>query len=99
MIKKFFYVALLLLVVLLGLTFTLHNAESVTLKYYFGIEWQGALSLVIIISFVLGVAAGYLVSLKARLGLQHKLVKLQRDVQQAEQEVANIRALPIKDAL
>ncbi|MBE9516093.1 MAG: LapA family protein [Proteobacteria bacterium] len=99
MIKKFFYAVIILLAVLLGLTFTLHNAEPVTLQYYFGIELQGALSLVILISFALGVGAGYMANLKTLLGLQRKLVKTRRDVQQAEQEVANIRALPIKDAL
>lgn len=99
MVKKIIYSSVALLFVMLALTFTLKNTEPVIVNYYFGIEWQGTLSLVILTSFVTGVFAGYLVNFASSVIMRRKLVKARRDVQQAEQEVANLRALPIKDAL
>ena len=45
-----------LFLVLLG--FTVKNAETVTLRYYFGYEWEAPLILIILLSFALGVAIG-----------------------------------------
>ena len=97
--KKLSYLVLLLLLLFLGLTFTVQNPQGVLVKYYFGLEWQGALSHVLIVVFALGAAAGYLASLKTLLRLQRNLGRARKDVRQIEQEVVNLRALPIKDAL
>jgi uncharacterized integral membrane protein len=40
------------------LGFTVKNAETVTLRYYFGYEWQAPLILIILLSFALGLAIG-----------------------------------------
>jgi lipopolysaccharide assembly protein A len=45
-----------LFLVLLG--FAVKNAETVTLRYYFGYEWEAPLILIILLSFALGVAIG-----------------------------------------
>ena len=47
---------IVLFVLLLG--FTLKNAETVTLRYYFGYEWDAPLILIILLSFALGHAIG-----------------------------------------
>ncbi|PZP52742.1 MAG: DUF1049 domain-containing protein, partial [Azospira oryzae] len=39
---------------LLLLTFALKNMDEVTVRYYFGIEWQAPLALVIFVFFVAG---------------------------------------------
>ena len=49
---------IVLFVLLLG--FAVRNAETVTLRYYFGYEWQASLVLVILLFFALGVAIGIL---------------------------------------
>ena len=43
---------------LLLLGFTVKNTETVTLRYYFGYEWQAPLILIVLLSFALGLAIG-----------------------------------------
>ena len=50
------FLRIVLFLVLLG--FTVKNAETVTLRYYFGYEWQAPLILIILLSFALGLAIG-----------------------------------------
>lgn len=57
---------------LFGVTFTIRNPQVVELSYYFGIQWQGPLSWLIIIVFTLGVLMGVIVSYL--LALKRKLV-------------------------
>ncbi|MDH5632994.1 MAG: LapA family protein [Gammaproteobacteria bacterium] len=97
--QRFFYILTSVIVLMVGITFTLHNSQPVTLEYYFGFRWEAALSLLILISMIIGVIAGYLASLKSILSLQRNLSKARRDVQAAEQELAALRSLPIRDAL
>lgn len=55
---------------LFGVTFTIRNPQVVDLSYYFGIQWQGPLSWLVIIVFTLGVLMGifisYLLALKKK---------------------------------
>ncbi|WP_256208858.1 lipopolysaccharide assembly LapA domain-containing protein [Nitrosospira sp. Nsp14] len=50
------FLRIALFLVLLG--FTVKNAETVTVHYYFGYEWQGPLILIILLSFAIGLAIG-----------------------------------------
>ncbi|ARO88672.1 DUF1049 domain-containing protein [Nitrosospira lacus] len=52
------FLRVVLFLLLLG--FAVRNAETVTLHYYFGYEWQASLVLVILLFFALGVAIGIL---------------------------------------
>ena len=45
---------------LLLLGFTVRNVETVTLHYYFGVEWQAPLILILLLFFTLGVTIGVL---------------------------------------
>ena len=47
-----------IIVFLLLFGFTVRNAETVTLRYYFGYEWQAPLVLIILLFFALGIAIG-----------------------------------------
>ncbi len=47
-----------IVVFLLLLGFTVRNAETVTLRYYFGYEWQAPLVLIMFLFFALGIAVG-----------------------------------------
>jgi len=94
--KRIITFALLLLVTLLGLTFALMNAESVQLNYYFG-DIQAPLSLVVVIAIILGAGLGVLASMGIVIGQKRELVKLHKSVKVAEQEVSNLRSLPLND--
>ena len=50
------FLRIALFLVLLG--FTVKNAETVTVHYYFGYEWQAPLILIILLFFALGLAIG-----------------------------------------
>jgi putative membrane protein len=97
--KRIFYLVVVLVTLVLGVTFALQNQQDVELRYYFGIAWTGPLSLALLATLAAGVAVGYLASLRMVIRMQRQLVQARKEVRQIEQEVANLRALPIKDVI
>ena len=97
--KRLFYVVLAILVVLIGIAFAIQNKQIVEVNYYFGLKWSGPLSLVLLTVFTLGVIIGYIASLRMVVRMQRQLVLARKEVRQIEQEVINLRALPIKDVI
>jgi putative membrane protein len=71
----------------------------VELKYYFGLYWSGSLVVLLLVSLTLGAIVGYLASLRTVIRMQRQLVQARKEIRQVEQEVVNLRALPIKDVL
>lgn len=86
-----------IIVILLGISFAVLNAEEVKLNYYFGTT-SLPLSLVTVIAFAIGAILGILVSLFLILRLKSQNAKLRRTIRNAEKEVKNLRNLPIKDS-
>jgi putative membrane protein len=97
--KRIFYTIVIAVTLFVGITFAFKNQQAVELRYYFGLEWSGPLSLALLTTLALGVAVGYLASLRMVIRMQRQLVQARKEVRQIEQEVANLRALPIKDVL
>ncbi|MHB8742030.1 MAG: LapA family protein [Sulfuricaulis sp.] len=97
--KRIVYTVLAILVVLFGMAFAIQNSQVVDLKYYFGLKWSGPLSLALLTTFTLGVLAGYLASLRMVVRMQRQLVQARKEIRLIEQEVINLRALPIKDGI
>lgn len=86
----------LLLVIALGLTFSVMNAEPVDLDYYFG---TAAIPLALLLAgaVVLGALLGVLASLGAIFRLKRDNSRLRRDMRLAEKEVTNLRSIPLRD--
>ena len=97
--KRVFYILVGVASLFLGITFAFQNSQSVELKYYFGVSLGGPLSLVLFTVCAVGVAIGYLASLRMVVRMQRQLVQARKEVRQIEQEVTNLRALPIKDVV
>ena len=97
--KRVLYVVIAIVVIFFGITFAFHNRQNVELSYYFGISWSGPLVLALLAAVAFGVAVGFLASLRTLLRLQRQLVASRKEVRQVEQEVQNLRALPIKDVI
>lgn len=97
--KRFFYLILMIIVLFLGLSFAYKNAQLVELNYYFNLRWVTPLSLMLLTTFSVGVAVGFLASLRMVIGMQRQLVQSRKEIRQIEQEVINLRSLPIKDVL
>jgi len=97
--KRYFYIFIALIAVFVGLTFALKNNQIVDLIYYFGLHWTAPLSMMLLVSFALGVVCGYLVNIVTVRRVRRALVKARKDIRQVEQEVVNLRSLPIKDVV
>lgn len=97
--KRIFYTIVISVTLLVGITFVFKNQQVVDMRYYFGVEWSGPLSLALLTTLAIGVAIGYLASLRMVIRMQRQLVQARKEIRQIEQEVTNLRALPIKDVL
>ena len=73
--KKLFYVVLIVVVALFGLTFSYKNHQVIEVDYYFGLHFQGQLPLLLFITFALGLLAGYGVALLHGLNARRKWSK------------------------
>lgn len=87
-----------LLVLTLGLSFAILNAEPVELDYYFGSQ-RLSLSLVVLITLIMGVLAGVVASLGVIIKLKREVSRLRKANQVVDAELASLRTLPLKDPL
>ena len=94
--SKILYAAAILVLLLLGIVFAILNAETVTLNYYFASR-QIPLSLVIMLAMLIGAVLGVFASISVIMKSRHELSRLRKAVNIAEKEIANLRAIPIKD--
>lgn len=85
-----------LVVLTVGLAFAVLNAEPVEIDYYFG-SWRLSLSLVIVFSLLIGVLAGVIASLGFVFRLKREISALRKSGKLADEELANLRALPVRD--
>jgi len=97
--KRILYLVVVIVTLLFGITFAFQNRQEIDLAYYFGLHWRGPLSLALLAVLTLGIAIGYVASLRMVLRMQRQLVQARKEVRQIEQEVMNLRALPIKDVI
>lgn len=97
--KRIFYLVVIIITLLFGITFALKNHQDIDLAYYFGLHWRGPLSLALLSVLAIGIAIGYLAGLRMVIRMQRQLVQARKDIRQIEQEVMNLRALPIKDVI
>ena len=88
--------ALILIIMLLGVVFTVLNADPVQFNYYFGSR-EIPLSLVTTGALGIGALLGVLSCMGVMFGLKRENLSLKRQSQMANQEVKNLRALPLKD--
>lgn len=94
--KRVLGLLFLLLVLIFGLYFGLLNAEPVTVNYYFGSRTL-PLSFVLVVMLVVGAVLGAIAGLGHSFRLRRDIHRLRRENRIAEQELANLRSLPIKD--
>ena len=95
--KRILSGTLVVVVLLAGVTFTTKNAQVVEMNYYFGVHWVAPLSFMLLTTLTVGIALGLLVSLAMQARMQRQLLQARRENRQLEQEVNNLRALPIRD--
>ncbi|MEE9159011.1 MAG: LapA family protein [Gammaproteobacteria bacterium] len=92
-IKLLFFLGILVV----GLAFHVKNDQLVNLNYYMG-SIELPVSLLVISSLLVGALLGILASLTFVAKLKRENTRLARLVRVTEEEVNNLRAIPIKDA-
>ena len=86
----------LLLIAAAGLVFSFYNARDVRLDYVLG-QVELPLSVALLGTLVAGVLLGILACTGKILHLKQEILRLRHRNQLAEQELSNLRTLPIKD--
>jgi putative membrane protein len=94
--RFFLIVILLVLAVVFGIVFTVFNAEKVPVNLYFS-HFDLPLATVVFLAVLFGVLLGFVMILGVVLKKQAEIVKLKRRFVSLEQEVDNLRKIPIKD--
>lgn len=93
---KLLFVLVISFAVLVAVMFTVLNSAEVSLDFYFT-SVRFPLSLMLVITLVIGAVLGVIASLGMILKLKKENVKLKKDIKVVEQEVANLRRLPLRD--
>jgi len=83
-----------LFIVLLG--FAVKNDQPVTLRYFFGFEWQSSLVIVLLIFFAAGAAVGILAMFVNLLQQRREIARLKRDIRVRIKLADESQKLPIQ---
>ena len=94
---RFLLFIFFLALILLFFVFTLENLDLVSLNLIVE-KYKVPLGLTMLVSFVLGAVIGILFSISLVLKNKNKARVLAKKIAVAEQEVANLRQLPIKSS-
>ena len=86
---------LLIVLVVLGLSFAVLNAQLVSLNYYLGYR-EIPLSIIVVLSLAAGAVIGALVSMGMILRLKRQAAQLRKKLRQAEQAAEQMQILPAK---
>lgn len=95
MLRSIYYILLFLLVIL-GISFACLNAEPVTINYYFS-SGTHPLSMILALGFSMGAVIGFTASLGMLFRSKRSAYRYHQRAKVAEKEVANLRAIPIKE--
>jgi uncharacterized membrane protein YciS (DUF1049 family) len=97
--KKIIYAVLFVVILLFGVTFTIENPARVDVNYLFDLHWNTRLAWVVVISLAAGVGLGFLGSLGMVLSAKRQLARKRKELKAKEQEILNLRSLPLKDVV
>jgi uncharacterized membrane protein YciS (DUF1049 family) len=97
--KKVLSIIMFLVFALFALTLNLKNPDAVTLRYYFDIEREVDLFVVMLIPFVLGMLLGVLLMSFTVVRTKMQVGNTKRELAKVEKEVQNLRAAPITEPM
>jgi len=87
---------IVLFIVLLG--FAVKNDQPVTLRYFFGYEWQSSLVVALLLFFAAGTIVGVLAMLANVLQQRREIARLKRDIRVKNKlaDVGETQQIPIQ---
>ena len=95
--KRLIYALLFLVILVLAVSFAAKNHQVVEVNYYFDFNWKGSLSVLMFAVLAIGALLGTLLSASWVWKTKRQQAVAKREMKKMEQEVANLRALPIKE--
>lgn len=87
---------IILILIIIGAAFAVHNGENVVLNYYFGSQ-ELPLSLLLIGTLIIGAIVGMFSATGSILRLKRENAALRRKSKVVAEEVENLRAIPLKE--
>lgn len=96
--KVFFYLLLALVVLVFGISFALQNPGPVEVQYYFGLDWQGSLSVLLVITLAVGALLGVLFTLGWVIRAKRQAAQARREAVQLEREASSLRPLTERES-
>lgn len=86
----------ILFIALLG--FAVKNDQAVTLRYFFGYEWQSSLVIVVLIFFAVGAVVGVLAMLGNVMQQRREIARLKRDIRHKNKmaDISETQQIPIQ---
>jgi len=91
--KVFLNLLLALVVLIFGISFALKNNESVDISWYFGLEWSGSLSWLLVMTLIVGALLGVLFTIGWVIKAKRQAAHARRESAQLEREAASLRPL------
>lgn len=86
----------LIVIILFGMTFATLNSESVTINYYLG-QSSMPLSLLLVFAFAFGCMIGMVVGFWLLIKAKINNYRMRQQLNNAEKEINNLRAIPLQD--
>lgn len=94
--RRLIALVIAVLVVALGLSFAVLNADSAELNFYFG-TLSMPISLWMVVALLVGAVLGVVSSVGLFFRQRRELARLRRQVADAEKELSELRKLPIRN--
>lgn len=95
--KRILYFVVFLVVALFAFTLNLKNPDNILVQYYFDIQWNLPLFVVLMAPFFAGMLLGVLMMSMSVFKSKRHTSQTKRSLAKVEKEVQNLRAMPIKD--
>jgi len=95
--RRLIALVIVVLVVALGLSFAMLNADSAELNFYFG-RLSMPLSLWMVVAVLVGALLGVVSTIGMFFRQRRELARLRRQVADAEKELSELRKLPIRNS-
>ncbi len=94
--KRLVILLLFIFIAALGLLLALLNPYDVSFNYYLG-ELELPQAVLLVLTLILGALLGMVSNLAMLLGRRRELAKLRKRVKLQEQEIRNLREIPLRD--
>lgn len=94
--RRIFLFILFIVLAVIGISFAVLNAEPAQLNYYFA-STEAPLSLIIVLAMAVGALLGVLATMGMVLSQKRASAQMRRKAELCEQELKNLRRIPIQD--